>query len=66
MYRLITELGWKGAMLVISVMILAIIMFGCLMRPLDTAASPDQEVGSPILTSLICAQYSEKDCHLIT
>jgi len=40
---LITELGWKGAMLVISVMILAIIMFGCLMRPLDTAASPDQE-----------------------
>ena len=50
--RLITELGWKGAMLVISVMILAIIMFGCLMRPLDTAASPDQEVGSVVSSAL--------------
>ena len=52
MCRLITELGWKGAMLVISVMILAIIMFGCLMRPLDTAASPDQEVGTVVCSAL--------------
>jgi len=36
---LITNLGWKYAMLVCSFIILGVIIFGCLMRPLNTNQS---------------------------
>ena len=42
--RLLTQLGWKGSFLVLSVMILAIIIFGCLMRPLTSSQVSDEEV----------------------
>jgi len=40
---LLTQLGWKGSFLVLSVIILAIIIFGCLMKPLDSSLSSDDK-----------------------
>ena len=38
-FRLIESFGWKGAMLMTAAIILIIILFGCLMRPLKPEES---------------------------
>lgn len=40
---LITYLGWKGAMLVTACLVLGVVVFGCLMRPLQSRPRKEEE-----------------------
>ena len=59
-FRLIESFGWKGAMLMTAAIILIIILFGCLMRPLkpeESANNAKVHNRDNNFEALLCVQH---------